>query len=129
MRYFSFLKLDMRTAHERLSRLCFVDYDRQIAFVALSGNPSAILGVGRLVKIPNTQEAEAAFVVSDAMQRRGLGSELLNAAIQFARDESLSAIRATFLVQNAAMRKLLARAGFQISEQMREVEAEGVLKL
>jgi acetyltransferase len=129
MRYFSFLKLDVRTAHERLARLCFVDYDRQIAFVAESCEPRAIVGVGRLVKIPNTGEAEAAFAVSDAVQRHGLGAELLKAVIQFARDESLSTVRATFLAQNSAMRKLLVRTGFQISERMGDVEADSELKL
>jgi acetyltransferase len=129
MRYFSFLKLDVRTAHERLARLCFVDYDRQIAFIAESCGPRAIAGVGRLIKIPGTGEAEAAFVVSDAMQHRGLGAALLNAVIQFARDESLSAVRATFLAENSAMRKLLVRTGFEISERMGEVEADSVLTL
>ena len=30
-RYFSLLKLDVRIAHERLTRICFNDYDREIA--------------------------------------------------------------------------------------------------
>lgn len=129
MRYFSFLKLDVRAAHERLARLCFVDYDRQIAFVAETAEPRAIVGVGRLIKTPNTGEAEIAFVVSDAMQRHGLGAALLKVVIQAARDESLSAVRATFLAENAAMRKLLEREGFQVSGSVGELEAEGVLKI
>jgi acetyltransferase len=129
LRYSAVLKLDVRIAHERLSRICFVDYDREIAFIAESENDRSILGVGRLAKIPNTSEAEAAFIVSDSVQRRGLGAALLDTLIQFARDESLSGIRATFLSENTPMRKLFERAGFQISERLGESEEEAILRL
>jgi acetyltransferase len=69
-RYSAVLKLDVRIAHERLSRVCFVDYDREIAFVAESRSDKTILAVARLAKIPNTTEAEAAFIVSDSFQSR-----------------------------------------------------------
>ena len=39
MRYFHWMKLEQRTAHERLTRMCFIDYDRQMAFVAERENP------------------------------------------------------------------------------------------
>ena len=49
-RYFSLLKLDVRIAHERLTRICFNDYDREIALVVDYKNPQTgrheILGVG-----------------------------------------------------------------------------------
>ena len=34
LRYFQPLKLRQRTAHERLTRICFIDYDREMALVA-----------------------------------------------------------------------------------------------
>jgi acetyltransferase len=129
LRYSAVLKLDVRIAHERLSRICFVDYDRETAFVAESLSDRAILGVARLAKTPNTEEAEAAFIVSDPVQRQGLGAALLDTIIQFARDESLHVIRATFLSENTPMRKLFERAGFQISERLGESEEEATLRL
>jgi acetyltransferase len=129
LRYSAVLKLDIRVAHERLSRICFVDYDREIAFVAESLSDKAILGVARLAKIPNTKEAEAAFIVSDSFQRHGLGAALVKTIIKFARDESLNAIRATFLSENSPMRKLFERSGFRISERLGESEEEAVLQL
>jgi len=129
LRYSAVLKLDVRIAHERLSRICFVDYDREIAFVAESEETKEILGVSRLVKIPNTGEAEVAFIVSDSVQRRGLGAELLRTVIRFAQDESVKAVRATFLSENTPMRKLFERAGFRISEPLGEQEVEAVLQL
>jgi acetyltransferase len=54
-RYFSALKLSQRIARERLLRICFNDYDREIALVAeyKADSPSdpEILSVGRLSKL------------------------------------------------------------------------------
>jgi acetyltransferase len=125
MRYFEFLKYDVRTAHERLARLCFVDYDRHIAFVAVVAG--AIVGVGRLIKTPNTDEAEAAFVVADTMQKRGLGNKLLEAVVRFAREEGIGTVKAVFLPENQPMRKLLTRAGFLITDNIEDRQVEAVL--
>ena len=52
MRYFHMMNLDRRTAHDRLTRICFIDYDREMALVAERENPQTgereILGVARL---------------------------------------------------------------------------------
>ncbi len=53
MRYFTWMKLGQRTAHDRLARMCFIDYDREMALVAEqrdAAGQGAILAVGRLVK-------------------------------------------------------------------------------
>ena len=39
MRYFHMMNLDQRTAHERLTRICFIDYDREMALVAEQTDP------------------------------------------------------------------------------------------
>jgi acetyltransferase len=127
MRYFEFLRYDVRTAHERLARLCFVDYDRHIAFVAMVGG--AMVGVGRLIRVPNTDEAEAAFVVSDSMQQKGLGAKLVEATVRYAKDEGMHKVRAVFLPENEPMRKLLERAGFTMRESVEDMQVEAVLEL
>src|SRR5262249_17683287 len=88
-RYFSALKLGQRIAHERLIRICFNDYDREIAIVA-ERHPSKtgeheILGVGRLSKAHGLNEAEFAVLVSDQAQGHGLGTELLKLLVQVGR--------------------------------------------
>jgi hypothetical protein len=78
-RYFSTLKLSQRIAHERLLRICFIDYDREIALVAEykadSHADPEILGVGRLSKLRGDNDAEFALVISDAWHRLGLGAK------------------------------------------------------
>ena len=88
-RYFSQLKLDQRIAHERLTRICFNDYDREIALVAERKDPKTgdreILGVGRLSKVHGLNEGEFALLVSDRWQKQGLGTELLKRLVQSGR--------------------------------------------
>ena len=63
---------------ERLGRVCFIDYDRDIALVADLKNATALtkFGVVRLIKEHGADEAEFAILISDAWHGKGLGSEL-----------------------------------------------------
>ena len=87
-RYAQVLPLSQRTTHERLARLCFVDYDLQIALIALEQSASAlqIVGVARLLKVGDTNDVEFALVVSDDCQRVGLGSKLMSDLVGISRD-------------------------------------------
>jgi acetyltransferase len=118
MRYFQWLKLEQRTAHERLTRMCFVDYDRQIAFVAVRTDPKSgnreITGVGRLVELDTPGVSELLVIVSDPFQRRGIGAHLMERMIEFAKAEKVQCIVGTILYENLPMRKLFERYGFTI---------------
>ncbi len=89
LRYFQAIKLSRRVAHDRLTRICFNDYDREIALVVDRKEPwtdlHEILGVGRLSKIPGTDEAEFALLINDGHQGRGFGTELLRRLLAIAR--------------------------------------------
>jgi acetyltransferase len=115
-RYFEHLKLSQRTAHERLTRICFIDYDRQMALVAEHRDPDdgqpEIVGVGRLSKARGASEAEFAVLIADRWQRHGLGSELLRRLVAFGREEGLDRIWAEMLATNAGMRHASTAAGF-----------------
>jgi acetyltransferase len=117
-RYFSQLKLDERIAHERLTRICFNDYDREIALVAEHNDPAtgrrSILGVGRLVKARGLNEAEFALLISDQWQRLGLGTELLKRLVQIGRDERLTRLTADILADNHGMQHLSRKVGFKV---------------
>src|ERR1039457_5558005 len=81
LRYFCSLSLSRRVAHERLLRICFGDYDREVALVAEDTDPGTgerrIIGVGRMNKLHTRNEAEVAALVTDRYQKLGLGYELL----------------------------------------------------
>ncbi|PSN19604.1 acetyl CoA synthetase subunit alpha, partial [filamentous cyanobacterium CCP5] len=118
LRYFHIMKLSQRTAHDRLTRICFVDYDRQIALVADYKNPDTgqheILGVGRLTKLHGTREAEFAMLVADSAQKSGIGTELLQRLISIAEKESISRITAEILLENRAMQHVCKKVGFEL---------------
>ncbi|HXR14936.1 MAG TPA: bifunctional acetate--CoA ligase family protein/GNAT family N-acetyltransferase [Terriglobales bacterium] len=118
LRYFQVSKLSQRVAHDRLRRICFLDYDREIAIVADHTVPDSgeheILAIGRLSKLHGKNAAEVALLVRDEYQHRGLGIELLRRLIQVARDEHLDSIQAYMLSQNIEMRNLIEKLGFQV---------------
>ena len=118
-RYFHLMKLNQRVAHERLTRICFIDYEREMALVAEWRDPAtgepAIIGVGRLTKVHGTAEAEIAVLVADEFQRLGLGGELMRRVIAVATAERLSAIHGDVLTDNIEMIRLGERHGFTVS--------------
>ncbi len=127
LRYFHLIKLQNRVAHERLTRICFIDYDRELALVAEHHNPNTeareILGVGRLSKIYGTNEAEFGMLVSDRHQGIGLGRELLHSLIDIGRQEQLSRITAEILLENATMQHLCSKVGFSLQRHTDVVKA------
>ena len=117
-RYFHMEKLSTRIAHERLTRNCFIDYDREMALVADWENPASaeheIIAVGRLIQLRNSRNSELAIIVADKFQNNGIGSELMGRLIQVARDEKLTRIAVTILTENVGMRGVATRFGFKI---------------
>ncbi len=124
LRYFHALALSQRVAHERLTQICFVDYDREMALVVeLKDSASGarrILAVGRLIKLHRTNEAEFAILVSDQLQGQGLGSELLRRLIRVGRDEDLSRITAEILPDNRAMQAICQQLGFRLQRSLNQ---------
>ncbi|HTM87908.1 MAG TPA: bifunctional acetate--CoA ligase family protein/GNAT family N-acetyltransferase [Terriglobales bacterium] len=133
LRYFQPMKLSTRTAHERLTRICFLDYDREMALVAehregRSGQPE-IVAVARLSKLHAVNEAEAAIVVSDHFQHQGLGTELYRRLAQIARDEKIARIVSTMLGENREMRAICQKLGFRIQTDLEEQTVKAELEV
>ncbi len=142
LRYFQALKLNQRVAHERLARLCFIDYDREMALVAIhnlapasplsetergargSGPAEELLAVGRLIKQHGRNEGEFAILVADRHQRSGLGTELLRRLVQVGRDEKLARITADILPENRGMQRVCEKLGFRLTHTSEGVRAE-----
>jgi acetyltransferase len=113
-RYFGTLRLEERISHQRLRRICFNDFDREIALIV--EHAGRILAVGRLSKTPAAREAAFAIVVGTPWQGKGLGSELLRRLVQIGRDEKLERITARMLPDNREMMAICRKVGFKISD-------------
>jgi acetyltransferase len=115
-RYFQQSTLETRTEHQRLTRICFNDYDREIALVAVRQDPTTmqheIIGVGRLIRVRGVDEGEFAIVLSDKVQRQGLGTRLLQLLVQVGKQEGLKKIFAEILPDNSGMLRVAKKVGF-----------------
>ncbi|WP_165226065.1 bifunctional acetate--CoA ligase family protein/GNAT family N-acetyltransferase [Aquisphaera insulae] len=124
LRYFHAMKYTARVAHERLTRICFIDYDREMVLVADRRDPSTgeheILAVGRLSKSRGTDEAEFALVVSDPFQGLGLGSELLSRLVSIGRDEGVRRIFGDILPENTEMQRICEKLRFKMTHNLQE---------
>ncbi len=110
-RYAEALKLSIRTAHERLTRICFIDYALEIKLVAEVGDE--IAGVARLDRVPGNV-GEIAVVLCDRWQRQGIGPELIRRLIPIARDLGMVRLSAEMLPGNHVMARLFQKLGFRV---------------
>jgi len=132
-RYFHLLNLSQRTAHERLTRMCFIDYDRAMALVATRQNPATgeheILGIGRLTRLHGMKEAEMAVLISDDFHGRGLGTELLRRLIQICREEKIERLVADILAENRTMQRICEHLGFRLTYEPEDGLVKAELRL
>jgi acetyltransferase len=120
-RYFRMMNYSQRVSHERLTKICFVDYDREIAIVAERTRPDGereIVAVGRLAKSPDKTEGEFAVLVADHVQRLGLGTILLRRILEIAQAEKVTRVVGSILTENVGMLKISERLGFKIKADM-----------
>ncbi len=119
LRYFQPLKLSQRTTHERLTQICFIDYNRDMALVVERKNKAGepeIIAVGRLSKLRGIPEAELAALVRDGAQGMGLGTELYRQLLKIARDEKLDKVHSNMLRENIGMITICRKLGFHLTD-------------
>jgi acetyltransferase len=115
--------------HSQLARLTQIDYDREMAFVAVQrageGAPETI-GVVRTVADPDNHTAELSIVVRTDLKRLGLGRRLLRKAVDYCRSRGTREIAGDVLVGNESMLELARRfEGWTFSEP----DEEGVVRI
>lgn len=119
LRYFAPMNLRQRVSHERLTRIVFIDYDREMALVATRYNEKSdeyeVAGVGRITKSHQASDAEFGVIVSDRYQGQGIGRELLTRLITVGRDENLASITGYILAENKGMINLAKQLGFNLA--------------
>ncbi len=132
-RFFQMMPLERRIDHERLSRICFIDYNREIALVVNRKNPETgeheILGVGRLIKLADPDQAEFAVLISDGWQGQGIGSKLLELLMEVGRQEKIKRIIGTVLPENYGMLALCKKLGFEIHRSFEDRVVEAKMNL
>lgn len=112
-RFFGILKsLD----HTQIARYTQIDYDREMAFIAVGGvEPAArqTLGVVRAISDPDNVRAEFAIIVRSDMKGKGLGRILMDRIIRYCRDRGTEMLVGEVLENNEPMLGLARQFGFE----------------
>jgi acetyltransferase len=108
-----------------LARFTLIDYDREMALVAVHKVRTAnengdmmeterIVGVSRYITNPDKASCEFSLVVADDFNSKGLGSRLMQAIMDVARDKGLTEIEGLVLANNPGMLRLMKGLGFAV---------------
>ena len=116
-RYLQPLGVAQRTAHDRLTRICFADYDREVTLICESSGTDGkkeMVGIGRLRKIRGSDDAELTLSIRDDRQRQGLGHEIVRRLLGIATAERRKTVIARMLSENKAMLAICRELEFKI---------------
>jgi acetyltransferase len=115
-KYFRFMQSLDKLTPMMLARFTQIDYDREMALVAVINEHSAqarIIAVARYVSNPDGQSCEFALTVADAWQKRGIGSQLMQRLMTVARERGIEIMEGEVLSNNVKMLRLCERLGFR----------------
>jgi acetyltransferase len=101
----------------QLGRLTQIDYDREMAFVAVAGTLEGpqTLGVVRAIADPDNRVAEFAIIVRSDLKGKGLGSALLRKMIDYCRARGTQRLTGESVAGNARLFALARRYGFSLA--------------
>ncbi|MBI5863216.1 MAG: GNAT family N-acetyltransferase [Planctomycetes bacterium] len=100
--------------HENIQGFCNIDYDREMTLVAVLRRRAIETAVGwaSYTRNPDNQTAEAAFLVPDAWQGRGIGTLLMRRLTEIGEARGLSGFSAVVLTGNARMLRVFEKCGY-----------------
>lgn len=115
--YFRFFSPLKSISHKMLARFTQIDYDREIALVAIKETEigEEIIGVARLMCDPDCRRAEFAVLVGDPWQRKGVGEKLLGHCITIAKEHGIKSIWSIALSENANIINLARKFDFTVT--------------
>lgn len=124
--YYRFFRPLKELSEDMLVRFTQVDYDREIALVALdaSYHGERMLGVARVISDPDGKRAEFSILVGDPWQGRGVGAMLLSRCLVIAKKRGIKEVWGTVLRENRGMLALAKKLGFttRFSKDLGECE-------
>jgi acetyltransferase len=127
-RFFSLLK---SLSHNMLARFTQIDYDREIALVALCKTETneKILGVARVINEIDQKHAEFSVLVEEPWEGKGIGAELLQRCLSITKERNLETVYGQVLSENTQMVALGRKLNFKIKRIADSNEYELVIDL
>lgn len=109
--------------HEELARMTQIDYDREMAFVAVGQDgpfSQQILGVVRAIASPDQSDAEFAILVRSDLKGLGLGKLMMEKIVRYAKERGIGQLSGMTMPSNRGMINLARRLGFKIDIQLED---------
>ncbi|OYD23715.1 bifunctional acetate--CoA ligase family protein/GNAT family N-acetyltransferase [Oceanimonas baumannii] len=110
---------DVVIGHEELAHMTQIDYDREMAFVAVADKGN-ILGVVRAVSDPDNDDAEFAVLVRSDLKGVGLGRMLMEKIIRYGQQRGLNSLSGITMPSNRGMITLARKLGFKTKTQLED---------
>lgn len=110
LRFFGAIK---EFTHSFAARLTQIDYDREMAFVAIPEGSDEILGAVRLAADPDREAAEYGVMVRSDTKGTGLGYSLMCEILAYARDAGIRVVFGEVLKENDRMLRIAEELGFR----------------
>ncbi|MGB7033534.1 MAG: bifunctional acetate--CoA ligase family protein/GNAT family N-acetyltransferase, partial [Syntrophobacteria bacterium] len=129
--YYRFFSPMKSLSASMLARFTQIDYDREIALVALQEErpEGKMLGVARVIGDPDGKKAEFAVMVGDPWQGKGVGAKLLEKCLQIAKRRGIETVWGIVLRENTQMLALGRKLGFEASRTEEPGELELTIDL
>jgi len=117
LRFFAPIK---EFTHEFIARLTQLDYARAMAFVAFDEATSELVGVVRLHSDSIYESGEYAILLRSDLKGKGLGWELMQLIIAYAKAEGLKQMSGDVLRENTVMLEMCRNLGFSVKSDPEE---------
>lgn len=130
--YFRFFSPIKELSEDMLARFTQIDYDREIALVAVDASGTAqekLLGVARVISDPDGKKAEFAVLVGDPWQGKGIGALLLENCLHIAKERGIETVWGTVLRENTQMLALGRKLGFSVCRVPESTDCELTIDL
>ena len=116
--YYRFFSVVKTLSPEILARFTQIDYDREIAFVALDEREvqERMLGVANIIGEPDGKRGEFSVLIGDPWQGTGIGAKLLLQCLRIARERGMEMVWGTVLAENSYMVALGKKLGFTVQK-------------
>lgn len=125
-KYFRFMQALQELTPEMIIRFTQIDYDREMAFVAVTEEEE--LGVGRYMMNPDGNSADFALVVSDEYQCMGIGFRIMRTLMQSAKHKGIASFEGEVLTVNKPMLSLVKKLDFAVEPIEGDHEVVRVVK-
>ena len=122
---YRFFRMINSMPHEKLQEFLRIDYEADMAIVVLTDadeEGSEMLGIAHYSLDPRTNFADAAFLVRDDWQGKGLGTALLSTLVETARTRGIAGFTADVLADNAGMLRVFHKCGYAVESELEDGE-------